>query len=64
MTREAVLVDTIAMVQPLLVACPGSRAVCCCRRCGGTIAGQAELDDRLFFVHPGACPPAPAKGAA
>lgn len=46
-------------VQPLLDACPGSSAVTCCRRCGQNIEGEATLDDRQFFVHPGECPPVP-----
>lgn len=31
--------------------------VTACRRCGRAIAGEAALDDRQFFVHPGECPP-------
>jgi hypothetical protein len=58
MTAAAILLDPAAMVRPLLEACPGSSAIAACRRCGATIVGLAELDDRRFFVHPGQCPPA------
>jgi hypothetical protein len=58
MTAAANLVEPAAMVRPLLEACPGSSAIAACRRCGANIAGLAWLDDRLFFVHPGQCPPA------
>ena len=51
--------DWRSAVQPLLDACPGSKAVACCYRCGQAVDSPADLDDNGFIVHPGECPPTP-----
>lgn len=51
--------DWRAAVQPLIDASPGSSAIACCLRCGQSVDGPAELDERGFIVHPGDCPPVP-----